>query len=85
MGPKGGDPRAPSAPFGGMGPWGPWGHCEAIPHGKPFRVEGSFEMKAVGGLEFEVVPEMFQNGSETNHLEHLGSLGPERVQNDTKN
>ena len=55
------------------------GYSEAIPHGKPFRVEGSFEIKAVGGLAFEIVPEMIQNGIKMHDLEHLGSLGPEMV------
>ena len=57
MGPKGGNPRAPSAPFGGMGPWGPLGlfrsHSEwqVIPKPvrmeRPFRMDGSSEWKAI--------------------------------------
>ena len=39
---------------------------------------------AVGGPGFEIVPEMIQNGTKINDLKHLGSLGPERVQNGAK-
>ena len=38
-------------------------------------MEGSFEIKVVGGLGFETVPEIDKNYTKTNHLEHLGSLG----------
>ena len=67
------DPRGPKGP-GGRGPrgtqgrlrrpWGGWAHgtlwgySEAIRRGKPFRMEGSFEIKVVSGLGFETVPEM---------------------------
>ena len=37
-GPKG-NPRAPSAPLGGWAHGALWGYSEAIPNGKPFRVE----------------------------------------------
>ena len=48
-GPKGtqGDPRAPSAPLGGWGHGALWGYSEAIPNGKPFRMEGYYERKAL--------------------------------------
>ena len=38
QGPKG-NPRAPSAPLGGWAHGALWGYSEAIPNGKPFRVE----------------------------------------------
>ena len=57
MGPKGGDPRAPSAPFGGMGPGGPFG---VIP--KPFRMEGHFEWK---------VWKVITNGRPFRHQSHF--------------
>ena len=42
------DPRAPSAPLGGMGPMAPFGgYSEAIPNGKPFRLDGDSEWKAI--------------------------------------
>ena len=50
MGPKGGDPRAPSAPFRGMGPGGLWGYSEVIPNGKPCRMESmesNYEWKTI--------------------------------------
>ena len=44
-------------------------------------MEGSFEIKVVGGLGFETVPEFYKNYTKTNHLEHLGSLGQEGLRN----
>ena len=41
------DPRAPSAPLGGWGHGALWGYSEAIPNGKPFRMEGYYERKAL--------------------------------------
>ena len=38
---------------------------EAIPHGKPFRAEGSFERKALGCQMVLSGPEMVQNGTKT--------------------
>ena len=35
-------------------------------------------------LKNAVRKQMIQNGSKTDHLEHIGSLGPEIVQNDAK-
>ena len=80
-GPKGRGLRAPSAPFGGWAHGALWGYSEAIPRGKPFRMEGSFEIKVVGGLGFETVPEIDKNYTKINHLEHLGSLGQEGLRN----
>ena len=31
----------------GAGPWGLWGYSEAIPNGKPFRLEGIYEGKPI--------------------------------------
>ena len=39
-------------------------------------MEGSFEIKVVGGLGFGAVPEMDQNYTKTDCLESLGGLGP---------
>ena len=44
-------------------------------------MEGSFEIKVVGGLGFETVPEIDKNYAKTDHLEHLGSLGQEGLRN----
>ena len=58
-GPKGGqgdprdqrDPRAPSAPLGGWAHGALWGYSEAIPNGRPFRVEGYYEHLGWAGPE----------------------------------
>ena len=43
-----------------------WGlPSEAIPHGKPFRAEGSFERKALGCQMVLRGPEVVQNGTKT--------------------
>ena len=63
-------------------------------------MEGSFERKAVGNLGTEIIqngtklviwsiwvasgPKWFKLVQKLRHLEHLGGLGPKRLQNDTK-
>ena len=45
-------------PWGGWAHGALWGYSEAIPHGKPFRVEGSFERKALGPKYCKMQPKL---------------------------
>ena len=64
--------RAPSAPLGGWAHGALWSYSEAIPSGKPFRMEGHYEITPLQGKWLKM------------HLDYFWvALGPKRCPHDT--